>query len=254
MTNHKLKITNTLEHIDLHCLGSWTTNGIVRFLLSDDDQQRYSAWYYTYPQTIVDDINVAQALPANQIVSLRQQQQLQQPSPSNLQLAATAAATAGSQQVIDLNIALIRPPHLPEARKMQIKLTKQQQCGSANSPQFQEAAQSYQQQSSSFNISQSASSNDSNFASLAINTALGCCLLIVILLLFCAIKTNFVNSKNNASRHHHNHHHQQQHIQHNHQQQQSQYSQQYHPTLLPHHQHLTIQHHIQEHISPSQLH
>lgn len=60
-------VTNSIPPLnsDLHCLGSWTSGNMVRFLLSSDDKHdRYSAYYYNQPNKFIS-LHVALIRPPN---------------------------------------------------------------------------------------------------------------------------------------------------------------------------------------------
>lgn len=89
---------------DLYCLGSWTTNGLVRLLLADDDRQRFSAWYRDY-------------------VAL----QPSQDGASSIDSAQAQLTAASLAPIVDLQIALITPVPII-AKPMQVRLTRRSQC------------------------------------------------------------------------------------------------------------------------------
>lgn len=98
---------------DLYCLGSWTSNGLVRLLLADDERQRYSAWYRDYA-TINNQL--VPAATASSFDMTRSQQ-----------LLALAQQQPLVASIVDLQIALITPtPTI--AKPMQARLTRRNQC------------------------------------------------------------------------------------------------------------------------------
>lgn len=102
---------------NLYCLGSWTTNGLVRLLLADDERLRYSAWYKDYAVPLIPQA------PADTATTI---------APANLYA-----------QIVDLQIALITPAPII-AKPMQVRLTRRNQCsdlrgytaGSASMPSY----------------------------------------------------------------------------------------------------------------------
>lgn len=106
-------------------MGSWTTSGLVRLLLVDDEQQRYSAWYRDHSGLTT----IQQAEGTN----------TEQPQPQHVSVAAFGRQPIVGQlnggpnlinslaPTIDLQIALITPL-TSIAKPMQVRLTKRQQC------------------------------------------------------------------------------------------------------------------------------
>ena len=123
------------HHTDLYCLGSWTTNGLVRLLLSDDYRQRYSAWYRDHT-SLQQEVNPS-ADSSTGSPSAWQQQQQQPPSTRSQHLLTVAggnqpqhqqlATTAPANSIVDLQIALISQQPIV-AKSMQVRLTRRLQC------------------------------------------------------------------------------------------------------------------------------
>lgn len=111
-------------------MGSWTTSGLVRLLLVDDDQQRYSAWYRDHSGlTTIQPVETA-SLEQSQALAWQSQQAV---APNFGRHAAIGQINGSPSMansltpIIDLQIALITP--LPVvAKPMQVRLTKRQQC------------------------------------------------------------------------------------------------------------------------------
>lgn len=114
---------------DLYCLGSWTTNGLVRLLLADDERQRYSAWYRDY--------GVLQTLPGDQSDGDASQAHALQQQPATTRSQQLISLSNQNQYnslapIVDLQIALITPP--PSiAKPMQVRLTRRHQCSDLRS-------------------------------------------------------------------------------------------------------------------------
>lgn len=123
---------------DLYCLGSWTTNGLVRLLLADDDRQRYSAWFREYgslPSSTQDGVTGMDG--ASQAQALQQQAAIIQRS----QLVTSATVGYAQQtppplnpiaQIVDLQIALITPVQIV-AKAMTVRLVKKHHCSELRS-------------------------------------------------------------------------------------------------------------------------
>lgn len=110
---------------DLYCLGSWTTNGLVRLILADDERQRYSAWYKDYGAIYEgSESTTSTASALAQLAPTRSQQLGQLPASTS---ANTLNLAAQPVSFVDLQIALITPLRTI-TKPMQVRLTRRSNC------------------------------------------------------------------------------------------------------------------------------
>lgn len=119
--------THTQKQTDLHCLGSWTVNNLVRLILVDDERQRYSAWYRDWSGSSDQQQQASAAISSDNNNDDSTEKNLHMPATNTNSNININPISALATPIIDLQIALITP--LPVVTKLtQVRLTRRNHC------------------------------------------------------------------------------------------------------------------------------